>query len=547
MSAAALQPSRTAVAAAPPLDRELKADRDRFVAFAFAFADLLIEVGPEGRIEFAAGAARGLTGREAAELAATPFAELFAPRDREPAERLLAAARGGNRTGAIVLRLAATGAGASVSSCALPGRAVVYVAIAHRAAAAIAGAERDLASGLLAAEPFAEAAAAAVEEARSLRRDVQLSLIRLCGLDALRARAGESAVDALFAEIGAFLELHAVGGAAGRVAEDRCGVVHEAATPLDVAGETAGVLRAGGHPPGIVAVEQRSIGLDSDGLAPPDAAKALAFTLRRFADNEPLELGTLGEAFRALADDTLSRVEHFRGVVSDDNFDVAFQPIVRLADGRVEHYEVLARIDAGRSPLEVIRFAEGVGMIEWFDLSVCGRALEHLRAAPGAAPIAVNLSGGSLQSPGFVMALLGLLERAAIPGRRLLFEITESAQITDLAPVRHLVERLRGLGHAVCLDDFGAGAASFAYLQALPVDYVKIDGSYIGRICESARDRAIVRAIAGMCRDLGIRTIAEMIESEAQLDLLQELGIDLGQGYLFGRPQPRPAAPRQRP
>jgi EAL domain-containing protein (putative c-di-GMP-specific phosphodiesterase class I) len=544
MSAVALVPS--GAASAGLLDRDLKADRDRFVAFAFAFADLLVEVGADGRVRFAVGAARALTGRDPGALEDTPFVTLFDAADRAGAERLVASCRGGNRMEALTLRLAGSGLAASVSSCGLPGRHdAVYVAIAHRRAHALDAAQhrRDPASGLLEPESFTNAAAEALESARALRQDVQLTLVRLCGVDALRARGGDGAVDGLFAEIGSFLNAHAVRGAAGRIGADRCGVVHAAETQLDVAGETAHVLRAQGHPPDLVSVDGTTMDLMDEGLGPADAAKALTFALRRFADNDSFEAASLADAFRTLVDETVGRVVRLKEVVQDERFEVAFQPIVRLGDGRVEHYELLARLEPGRSPLEMIRFAEGIGMIEEFDLSVCGRAVAHL-CAPSAGkrrmPVAVNLSGGSLQSAAFMKALLALLVRAQVPRGKLLFEVTESAQIGNLAPVRDFVEELRRMGHRVCLDDFGAGAASFSYLQALPVDFVKIDGAYIGRLCDSARDRAIVKAIAAMCRDLGIRTIAEMIERESQLDQLLELGVELGQGFLFDFPQRRP-------
>jgi EAL domain-containing protein (putative c-di-GMP-specific phosphodiesterase class I) len=540
-----------AAALVPAPERELKADRDRFVAFAFAFADLLLEVGADGLIRFAAGAARALTGREAAALLGTSFDLLFDPAARRMAGRVVQACRGGERVGAVSLQLAHSGIVASVSACGLPGREdTVHVAVAHRRVHALDGPDlrRDPVSGLLEAEEFTSAAVEALENARALRQDVRLTLVRLCGVEALRARAGEGAVDRLFAEIGAFLNAHALRGAAGRVGADRCGVVHEAARPLDVAAETAGLLRAGGYPADLVTVDKNTVDLVEDGLAPADAAKALAFTLRRFAENERFEPQSLAEAFRALVDDTVRRVTRLRALVDDESFEVAFQPIVRLADGRVEHYELLARIEA-RSPAEVIRFAEGIGMIEDLDLSICGRAIAHLQspASRGGAPLAVNLSGGSLQSAAFMKSLLVLLERSRVPAAKLLFEITESAQIADLQPVRDFVEELRRLGHGVCLDDFGAGAAAFTYLQALPVDYVKIDGAYVGRLCESPRDRAIIKGMSAMCRDLGIHTIAEMIEREAQLDALVELGIELGQGFLFGQPQRRPLSrPHQR-
>jgi len=100
-----------------------------------------------------------------------------------------------------------------------------------------------------------------------------------------------------------------------------------------------------------------------------------------------------------------------------------------------------------------------------------------------------------------------------------------------------VLQNLRGRGHKVCLDDFGAGAASFSYLQAFLVDYVKIDGAYIGRILANFRDRTIVKAMVQMCSELGISTIAEMIETKEQAGSLIGLGVGYGQGYLYGKPQ----------
>jgi sensor c-di-GMP phosphodiesterase-like protein len=98
------------------------------------------------------------------------------------------------------------------------------------------------------------------------------------------------------------------------------------------------------------------------------------------------------------------------------------------------------------------------------------------------------------------------------------------------------VQRLRERGHVVCLDDFGAGASSLPYLQQLTIDYVKIDGVYIRSITDSPRERAIVQGVLTTCKCLGIKTVAEMIEKEDQHKCLLDLGVDLGQGWLYGRP-----------
>src|SRR5262249_37678626 len=102
----------------------------------------------------------------------------------------------------------------------------------------------------------------------------------------------------------------------------------------------------------------------------------------------------------------------------------------------------------------------------------------------------------------------------------------------------NLVSRLRQRGFRVCLDDFGAGSSSFHYLNSFPVDFVKIDGKYVKNAIDSPRDRAFLKAMAQLCHDLDTATIAEMIETDAQAQLMRDLGVGYGQGYLFGKPAP---------
>ena len=150
--------------------------------------------------------------------------------------------------------------------------------------------------------------------------------------------------------------------------------------------------------------------------------------------------------------------------------------------------------------------------------------------------VAVNLSGNSIGSPAFVRALQELLAKHEELRDKILFEITESAKIADLEAVNRSVQSLRQAGHKVCLDDFGAGAAAFQYLRALDVDVVKIDGAYVRDALSTGKGRAFLKAMAGLCNDLGIATVAEMVEEEDCLGFLRQCGIAFGQGYLFGRP-----------
>ncbi|NJO37509.1 MAG: EAL domain-containing protein [Rhizobiales bacterium] len=149
-------------------------------------------------------------------------------------------------------------------------------------------------------------------------------------------------------------------------------------------------------------------------------------------------------------------------------------------------------------------------------------------------PLAINLSARSMESHVFGRALIALLDRFPNMRGQLMFELTESAAITDPEPVAGLIETLRKRTYKVCLDDFGSGAAAFHYLRAFTFDYVKIDGLYVSST--GKRDHGILKGMTALCRELGVISVAEMIETRGQADRLRRLGIDLGQGYFFGKP-----------
>jgi EAL domain-containing protein (putative c-di-GMP-specific phosphodiesterase class I) len=236
-----------------------------------------------------------------------------------------------------------------------------------------------------------------------------------------------------------------------------------------------------------------------------------------------------------------------RRIIAEDGFNIAFQPIVELATRRINHFEALVRFNGvpdRDSPYDMITFAEATGLICDFDLAMCRKVLSWLALRGAERPLAVaaNLSGRSLANVSFVAALHDLLKSYPDVRSRLIFEITESARITDLTLANRFIQGLRQAGHKVCLDDFGAGAAAFQYLRALEVDVVKIDGQYLQSAFDGNKSKAFLKAMAGLCRELGVDTIAEMVEDESYLPLLKECGIRYAQGYLFGRPEADPRA-----
>jgi diguanylate cyclase (GGDEF)-like protein len=223
------------------------------------------------------------------------------------------------------------------------------------------------------------------------------------------------------------------------------------------------------------------------------------------------------------------------------------QPIRALCtDSPRINFEVLFRmVDENgliRGPDGIIETAEQYGLISVIDRWVLRHTLRLLSAQPqafldGLDHCSVNLSGASLKDPSLVDFIRRQFDRVGIPPGKICFEITETSAVRDIAQARRLMEELGTLGCRFALDDFGSGMASYAYLRDLPVNYVKIDGSFVRGLASSTLDRAIVGSITQIGHMLGIGVVAEGVETQAIDDQLKLLGVDLAQGYLYGRPR----------
>src|SRR5262249_2824660 len=153
---------------------------------------------------------------------------------------------------------------------------------------------------------------------------------------------------------------------------------------------------------------------------------------------------------------------------------LVYQPVVDLKTRAVHHYEALSRFPDGANTFETVTFSEDLGLIIELDLIVCRRAVEAIMRSDKAS-VAVNVSGRSVQNEGFRKALLDVAGRLGDARSQLLFELTESAAVNDLAEAEEFLSRLRSAGHAICLDDFGAGATAYNYMRRFDADFVKID------------------------------------------------------------------------
>ncbi len=246
----------------------------------------------------------------------------------------------------------------------------------------------------------------------------------------------------------------------------------------------------------------------------------------------------LAAAFRAAGERTLQLFT----AIEQQTFEPYFQPIVRLADGGIEAYEVLSRLpdESGRivGADDFVPLAERMGAVHRIDLIVIRKALQRLAETDFTGSIFVNTSPRSLVLDEFIPEIRKIISECGIAPKRIVFEITERETIRHPGVLDHFIGRLTQEGFRLAIDDFGSGFSSFHYLKRFPFDYLKIEGDFVANMLDSERDRAMVRSIAALARELGIRCLAEHVESEAVLEALRELRIDLGQGFHLGLPAP---------
>jgi EAL domain-containing protein (putative c-di-GMP-specific phosphodiesterase class I) len=231
-----------------------------------------------------------------------------------------------------------------------------------------------------------------------------------------------------------------------------------------------------------------------------------------------------------------------RSALPRNEIEVYYQPIRDVARDRIVAFEALVRwnhpLRGLIAPVNFIPLAEETGLIvalgDWVLRRACADAAGWSRDVD----VAVNLSPVQFKNPNLASSVKAALQASGLPARRLELEITESVLLQNSEATLAVLHELRGFGVRISLDDFGTGYSSLSYLRSFPFDKIKIDRSFITELATREDSMAIVRAVTGLGKSLGIVTTAEGVETEEQFDLLRLEGCTQAQGYLFSPPRP---------
>jgi diguanylate cyclase (GGDEF)-like protein len=237
-----------------------------------------------------------------------------------------------------------------------------------------------------------------------------------------------------------------------------------------------------------------------------------------------------------------------RDALDENLFELRFQPINSIDNGRSTHHEVLLRLRTAdgslASPDAFLPAAVRFGLMSEIDLwvirNVAKAYVEFSEAYVGDLKLSVNLSANAFENENLDSLVKDTFKEFGVPPSHIIFEVTESLAIRRPAHVERQITALRSMGCELALDDFGTGYSSFSYLQKLHFDYIKIDGTFVQNILENPVDQKMIKLIAEVGKEAGMKTIAEYVQNAESLALLEQLGVDLAQGYFVGRPTKQP-------
>ena len=524
---------------------EIKKERERFVAFAFAAAELFFEIDAKGKIVFEGGAVDRIGAAPGKSLVGENIYDRIDTDDRDVFSALLMHLEHKGRIGPIPIRFSSgTGRGFALRLFAMrmpgeAGRIFLALRAAPLGGGGVSEQTKSAETGLLTRDNFMEIATRTMKE-NPAGNNLYMTAVEVEGIEEAKKRFGPKYMRKLLTRVAAHLKTLSVDGEiAGQLDDRHFAFLHRSKADGKQLEKTLSKVDENVKLKAAYSTLTSDVGEETE----DQILRTLSYVLNQFC-NDPgtVNFETLSVAYEDMAGQAQRRVTHIRSMIESGSFNIAFQPVVALANGDIHHNEVLSRFDermGSSTPLEVIRFAEDVGIIEEFDIAISRKAIDYVRKMKKLGTpltLAVNISGRTLESDRYIGSLMQEFAKAKDVARSIMIELTETAAITRLEKVEAILNDLKAMDYRVCLDDFGAGASGYQYLRAFNVDYVKIDGAYVRDMNNPGYRPTFLLSIVRLCNDLGIKTIGEHVENRFQADFLRSLGVDFGQGFHFGKP-----------
>jgi EAL domain-containing protein (putative c-di-GMP-specific phosphodiesterase class I) len=287
---------------------------------------------------------------------------------------------------------------------------------------------------------------------------------------------------------------------------------------------------------------------DADGIVGVMASAEIACKAAKDQGRDRVEVFEEDNTTLVRRSEEIEWIGRVQEALRDNLFTLYCQPVVPLLDESLSpHFEILIRLrdhDGGiLAPIVFLPAAERYQLMPLVDRWVVHNSLKTLSAcwksiAANNPVFCINLSGQSFANPGFQAFIMDEIRDSNIPPQNICFEITETVAISHIDDAIRFMTALRSFGCSFSLDDFGAGISSFGYLKVLPVDYLKIDGSFVREITSDVVSRSMVSAISQIGKTMGLATVAEFVGDDATQEVLRTIGVDYAQGYGVGKPAP---------
>jgi EAL domain-containing protein (putative c-di-GMP-specific phosphodiesterase class I) len=401
----------------------------------------------------------------------------------------------------------------------------------------------DRTTGMMKKDTFIEQARQHIESGEAVDGE-KLTMLVIEGLEKLKAQKGQEAVDDFLRRLSERLRARSLAGdTVGLLGDGKIGVLHDSdvteeiirieadSLSKEIAGETGADISVGGY----------SLDLSIENISKDDAAKSVAYALRQFSrGNHALTSVNVHQSATELLKSTSARLKDMAKTPLARSFKLALQPVVNLETRVIDHYEALTRFEGYQTPAQMISYSDRKDVLEDFDLLMIQRTLELLvkieKEDKWQPTISVNISAKSLDSDIFVKQIGMLLMQQGLLQNSVAFEIGDVDEATDIPRLNRVIQRLRMNENQVYLDRMDIGNRYMQLAQNLQIDGIKISGPNVHKNLSSAEGKEQFKAFCKLCKRHKISVVAEAIEAEQDSIDLVSIGVEMGQGDLFGLP-----------